>query len=132
MSTHRRQKYPKFRHLYCCIHIFARDSPRLCLLGFPSSENAGYAQVHHLRPLGFPHRGRDVPGNMLVLCPNCRVEFHCYSVAIEPRKLRLVPFKLRRGPLRKSLYIRAGHHLDPENLIYAWGLFQSAQVVGYP
>jgi hypothetical protein len=34
-------------------------------LGFGSF----YTEIHHIRPLGGEHRGLDVPGNMLVVCP---------------------------------------------------------------
>lgn len=33
-----------------------------------------YAEAHHIRPLGTPHDGPDVPGNILCLCPNHHVE----------------------------------------------------------
>ncbi len=34
-----------------------------------------YCEAHHLRPLGTPHDGPDVPENMMVLCPNHHVLF---------------------------------------------------------
>ncbi len=32
-----------------------------------------YSEVHHIRPLGNPHNGPDIPRNILVLCPNDHV-----------------------------------------------------------
>jgi len=40
--------------------------------------------VHHLKPLGSPHDGPDVPENMLVVCPNHHVDFDTGMVAIRP------------------------------------------------
>lgn len=34
-----------------------------------------YVEVHHIRPLSKPHRGKDVKSNMLVLCPNHHAMF---------------------------------------------------------
>jgi hypothetical protein len=34
-----------------------------------------YAEVHHIRPLGGKHRGLDIPGNMLVVCPTHHAMF---------------------------------------------------------
>ncbi len=33
-----------------------------------------YAEAHHIKPLGSPHNGPDVKGNILCLCPNHHVE----------------------------------------------------------
>jgi putative restriction endonuclease len=32
-----------------------------------------YAETCHIKPLGRPHNGPDVPENILCLCPNCHV-----------------------------------------------------------
>jgi putative restriction endonuclease len=32
-----------------------------------------YAEICHIKPLGRPHNGPDVPENILCLCPNCHV-----------------------------------------------------------
>ena len=45
---------------------------------------AGYAEVHHLKPLGNPHSGPDIPENMLVVCPNHHADFDTGMVAIRP------------------------------------------------
>jgi hypothetical protein len=65
-----------------------------------------YAEAHHIRPLGSPHFGRDIEGNILVLCPNHHVMLDRGAVAIcadtltvrhvrdafEPRTLCLAPW----------------------------------------
>ncbi len=35
--------------------------------------NKFYSEAHHIKPLGKPHNGPDVPGNIIVLCPNHHV-----------------------------------------------------------
>lgn len=39
------------------------------------SEDQRYAEVHHIRPLGGVHEGKDKTDNMLVLCPNHHAMF---------------------------------------------------------
>jgi putative restriction endonuclease len=41
-----------------------------------------YAEGAHIRPLGKPHNGPDVPDNVLCLCPNCHVLFDTGAIAI--------------------------------------------------
>ena len=38
-----------------------------------STPAGGYAETAHIKPLGRPHNGSDVPENILCLCPNCHV-----------------------------------------------------------
>lgn len=44
----------------------------------------GYSEAHHLRPLGDPHGGPDVPGNIVVVCPNHHADFDHGMVTIDP------------------------------------------------
>ena len=37
-------------------------------------DGAFYAEAHHIKPLGEPHNGPDVAGNILCLCPNHHAE----------------------------------------------------------
>ena len=46
----------------------------------PSGE---YAEAAHFRPLGRPHDGPDVPGNVLCLCPNDHVRFDRGAIWID-------------------------------------------------
>lgn len=38
---------------------------------------------HHLRPLGQPHNGPDVPANVIILCPNHHALFDCGAITID-------------------------------------------------
>ncbi len=37
-------------------------------------EGVGYAEGHHLRPLGKPHNGPDTESNIIILCPTCHAD----------------------------------------------------------
>jgi HNH endonuclease len=47
-----------------------------------------YAEAHHIQPLGKPHNGRDVMGNILCVCPNHHAELDYAVIAIDLSKLR--------------------------------------------
>ena len=69
-----------------------------------------YAEVHHLRPLGGEHRGPDVEGNMLVLCPNHHAAFDFGAAYfVSPTKIRM---GIEEFPLRLD------HQLSPQHVKY--------------
>ncbi len=43
---------------------------QICGLAIDLLDGTKYAEAHHIKPLGSPHIGLDVPGNIIVLCPN--------------------------------------------------------------
>jgi len=51
------------------------DRCQLCGDRLASGDGTGYSEVHHVRPLGAPHDGRDEYANMLVLCPTHHADF---------------------------------------------------------
>ena len=77
-----------------------------------------YAEGAHIRPLGEPHNGADVPGNILCLCPNHHVllDRGAFSVA---DSLELIGLE---GGLRKV----AGHEVDAANFAYHRRLWMPA------
>jgi len=60
------------------------DRCQLCGVRLASADGTGYSEVHHLKPLGPPHKGADVPENMLVLCPTHHADFDNGVVRLEP------------------------------------------------
>jgi HNH endonuclease len=64
-----------------------------------------YAEAHHIRPLGKPHNGPDVVGNILCVCPNHHAELDFVAAAIAISSLRLP-----RTPRE--------HKLNPEYIEY--------------
>ena len=77
-----------------------------------------FVEVHHLRPLGGGHHGRDHPGNMLVLCPNCHAAFDYLAMALHPRRLRVQCFDKKHPHHNKKVSLGPEHRLDESNLIY--------------
>ena len=61
-----------------------------------------YAEAHHVQPLGQPHNGPDVIGNILCLCPNHHAEVDLGACKIELPKLR----------------VAAGHAVDGRYITY--------------
>ena len=47
-----------------------------------------YAEGHHIQPLGGKHKGHDVKGNILCLCPNHHALFDYFAITLDPSKLR--------------------------------------------
>lgn len=47
-----------------------------------------YSEAHHIRPLGRPHYGPDVEGNILVLCPNHHALCDLQAIELDLGSLR--------------------------------------------
>jgi hypothetical protein len=43
---------------------------QICGTTLSLADGSSYGEAHHIKPLGRPHNGPDVEGNILVLCPN--------------------------------------------------------------
>jgi hypothetical protein len=52
------------------------------------ADGSRYAEAHHIQPLGTPHNGPDVMGNILCLCPNHHAEFDYLVAPINLAALR--------------------------------------------
>lgn len=44
---------------------------QICNERLQIGNNSYYSEVHHIQPLGMPHNGHDILGNMICVCPNC-------------------------------------------------------------
>ena len=42
-----------------------------------------YSEGHHLRPLGTPHNGPDIAGNIIIVCPNCHAKLDYEAIEIQ-------------------------------------------------
>lgn len=56
---------------------------------FPNGDR--YSEAHHIKPLGAPHIGDDVAGNVLVLCPKHHVMCDYFAIHLNLTDLRLHP-----------------------------------------
>lgn len=85
----------------------------------------GYAEVHHIKPLGSGHGGPDYPGTMLVLCPNHHAAFDLSTMALNPDSLEVYYMEPDGGLYKKGrLFLHeSGHDFDPDCLRYAWELW---------
>ena len=64
---------------------------QLCGTTIILSNGTRYAEAHHIRPLGNPHDGPDVKGNILCLCPTCHVKMDYGVVQLDTKLLNIHP-----------------------------------------
>ena len=85
------------------------------------ADACGYAEVHHIKPLGSGHQGPDYPGNMLVLCPNHHAAFDLSTMALDPETLEVYDLEADRELHNKGpIFLHeSGHDFDSECLRYA-------------
>ena len=57
---------------------------QLCRTRLTLAPGKFYAEGHHLKPLGKPHRGPDKVENVICVCPNCHALLDYHAVRIEP------------------------------------------------
>jgi hypothetical protein len=82
-----------------------------------SRDGSAYAEAHHVKPLGAPHRGPDSAANLLVLCPNHHADFDYGRVRVDPESL-VVEHAFDDEVDGTVLTVDADHDLDPEHLAY--------------
>lgn len=77
--------------------------------------SGAYAEGAHIRPLGRPHDGPDVQGNVLCLCPNDHVRFEFGSIVIDDDLI--VIDRISGQPVGELRLVRA-HTVDKSHLKY--------------
>jgi putative restriction endonuclease len=79
-----------------------------------------YAEACHIKPLGRPHNGPDVPENILCLCPNCHVRFDRGAFVVSAK----LEVRDRVGAEFEGVRIRTNgrHHPDARFFSYHEGL----------
>jgi predicted restriction endonuclease len=82
--------------------------------------NGPYAEGAHIRPLGSPHDGHDVAGNLLCLCPNDHALFDHGAITV---KDDLTVINRLTGESRGTLRTVPGHDVDPQYLTYHRSLY---------
>jgi len=75
-----------------------------------------YAESHHMKPIGAPHFGPDVEGNILVVCPNHHTMLDRGAIRIDPSSLRVEHFAGAFAPC--PLLVQPGHRLNQHFLRY--------------
>jgi len=80
-----------------------------------------YAEVHHLRPIGKPHNGKDGEANTIVVCPQHHAMFDLGAIAIDPRTLVVKYWDSDAHDYDIPLVLE--HHLDEASLSYHYRKF---------
>ena len=106
----------KLKRLYKC-------TCQVCGTSILLPDGKRYCEVHHLRPLGGGHDGCDGRKNMLVVCPNCHVEFDSLAIALKPKRLEVLCCDKGHPRLGQKVRFEEGHELDDENVEYHWRRF---------
>ena len=64
---------------------------QICGETIPLPNGQKYSEAHHIKPLGNPHDGPDIPSNILILCPNHHAMCDYGSIKIDASKIRRHP-----------------------------------------
>jgi hypothetical protein len=62
---------------------------QMCGLAIQLPDGSLYAEAHHIQPLGSPHDGPDIAGNIIVLCPNHHAMCDYGVIRLELDRLRM-------------------------------------------
>lgn len=84
------------------IKLLHRNACQICGIALQVSPTRTYAEAHHVIPLGSRHNGPDIPGNILVLCPNHHAMCDMGAILLSHDVIR-------------SVY---GHHIADESIDY--------------
>ncbi|MGR3278007.1 HNH endonuclease [Acaryochloris marina NIES-2412] len=84
------------------IKLLHRDRCQICDMVVDLGNGETYSEAHHIKPLGNSHKGPDVAGNILILCPNHHVLCDYGAIRLDIGFLRVIQ----------------GHELDIEYINY--------------
>ncbi len=71
------------------IKLLHKNKCQLCGETISLRNGEYYSEAHHIRPLGRPHNGPDVSGNIFVLCPNHHVMLDYGVIKLELNKITM-------------------------------------------
>lgn len=80
-------------------------------------DGSGYAEAHHIHPLGAEPPGPDRKQNILVLCPNHHADFDFGMLSVDPETLE-IEHHYDEAVNGNTLTTQSGHEIDPEHLQY--------------
>lgn len=62
---------------------------QLCNTSITLANGKRYSEAHHIKPLGRPHNGPDVPDNIIILCPNHHVMLDYGTIKLDSSKIQM-------------------------------------------
>ncbi len=68
-----------------------RHECQICEFTIRLPDGSRYAEAHHVQPLGSPHHGPDVAGNIIVVCPNHHAMCDYGAIALNADDLKSNP-----------------------------------------
>ena len=72
-------------------HSSTTQQSQLCGFTIALPDGSRYAEAHHIQPLGAPHHGPDVAGNIIVVCPNHHAMCDYGTIALDLADLKSHP-----------------------------------------
>lgn len=67
-----------------------KDTCQVCGIRLGIRKNVYYSEVHHIKPLGNPHKGPDKTANMICVCPNCHIQLDMGSIPINIKTFKIL------------------------------------------
>ncbi|WP_321280164.1 HNH endonuclease [Marinifilum fragile] len=62
---------------------------QICGVGLKITSDIKYSEIHHIKPLGKPHNGPDILGNLICVCPNHHVMLDLGAIPLEIDRFKL-------------------------------------------
>jgi len=90
---------------------------QICGYTFALPGGLGYCEMHHIRPLGAPHNGDDVEGNLIALCPLHHAMFDYGVIGLAPSDSSLVSIDPSVAGIGKPLILQK-HKIEKTFLEY--------------
>ncbi|BCL63051.1 hypothetical protein DGMP_37440 [Desulfomarina profundi] len=87
------------------IKLLHKNKCQLCGEYIEINNEQSYSEAHHIMPLGKPHNGPDVAGNIIVLCPNHHVMLDYGVIELNANKIKTVP-----GHIIEDKYVEYHNH----------------------
>jgi mRNA-degrading endonuclease RelE of RelBE toxin-antitoxin system len=64
-----------------------KNKCQICSKTLMINTETPYAEAHHIKPLGAPHNGPDVIGNIICVCPNCHAILDYGGILLDQKNI---------------------------------------------
>ena len=91
-SSVKQEVYRKLRDTKLAreIKLLHKNKCQICSIIIKIDPTTNYSEAHHIKPLGKPHNGPDIPGNIIVLCPNCHSKLDYGAIELEINDINII------------------------------------------